>query len=220
MGTRVDALRHTPPREIARKLGARARKRVFLRESHIWYKLDLNGDRRRREMPDGVALRTGGRGDIDDLNGIPGQPGPVDAHNQLDDGAELYLIVDEATGARAFACWIFHRHTPVIAARGGWLDLPEQVVCLEDSGTSSDFRGRGIAPAAWTAIADDLAARGFTTMITKVGEENVPSRKAVAKAGFEEAAVMRLRRTGVVSHVTMSPLHASGIQFLIESLVR
>jgi hypothetical protein len=171
-------------------------------------------------MPEGFELRKGDVADAEHLEGIPGQPGPNGAEQRLQDGAELYLIVESATGARAFACWIFHGHTPVAAARGGRLSLPDDVVCLEDSGANSDFRGRGLAPAGWTAIADDLGANGFATIVTKVGEENAPSRKAVLKAGFEEGALMRVRRTGFVSHVAMSPLHATSVQFLIESLAR
>jgi RimJ/RimL family protein N-acetyltransferase len=121
-------------------------------------------------------------------------------------------------GKPAFACTIFRERTPTIAARGGWLDLPADTVCLEDSGTSPDFRGRGVAPGAWTAIADALAERGFKTMLTKVAIDNEPSRRAVVKAGFGEAADMRLRRLGPFRRVAMTPLGAPGAEFLIALL--
>ena len=45
-------------------------------------------------------------------------------------------------------------------------------------------------------------------MITKVGVENAPSRKAVAKAGFREIGVMRLVKRGPRKHTTMTPSEA------------
>ncbi len=96
----------------------------------------------------------------------------------------------------AFSCWVFHGRAPVLAARGGWLALPPGVVCLEDSVTNPDYRGRGIAPAAWGGIAATLHARGLTSLITKVAVDNAPSRKACLKAGFVEVGTMRLTRVG------------------------
>jgi len=103
-------------------------------------------------------------------------------------GGERWLVLDR--GEAAFRCWIFPTRTPTIAAARGWLDLPSHVVCLEDSATGANHRGRGIAPAAWSAIAAQLADRPqVRTMITKVEEENVASRKAVEKSGFREVGV-------------------------------
>jgi RimJ/RimL family protein N-acetyltransferase len=79
-------------------------------------------------------------------------------------------------------------------------------VCLEDSVTSAAARGRGIAPAAWGAIADTLALEGQRKMITKVTVENTASRRAVTKSGFEEIALMHFRRRG--------PIHRTSIQVL------
>ncbi len=60
------------------------------------------------------------------------------------------------------------------AARGGWLSLPEGTVCLEDSVTSPDYRGRGVAPAAWSQIAAAAAEDGYATMVTKVRRPTRP----------------------------------------------
>ncbi len=84
----------------------------------------------------------------------------------------------------------------MLAAPGGWLELPADTVVLEDSATTPRARGRGIAPGAWTAIADSLRDEGLVHMITKVGVENEASRKAVAKAGFRDVGVMRMVKTG------------------------
>jgi ribosomal protein S18 acetylase RimI-like enzyme len=220
VGSRLETLRRNGARDTARKVADRARRRVLVRESHIWYVLDLAGQRPRREMPEGFVLRRGDHGDVDALDAFDGQPGAREIERRLEAGAELYLIVDAATEERAFACWIFTDRTPVAAARGGELGLPGDVACLEDSATSPDFRGRGLAPAAWTTIADDLEERGFARLITKVEESNTPSRKAVIKAGFSDGAVMHLRRTAMISRVAMTPVQITGIQFLIDSLSR
>ena len=93
---------------------------------------------------------------------------------------------------------------PVLAAPGGWLDLPAVTVVLEDSATTPRARGRGIAPGAWTAIADSLRDEGLAHMITKVGVENEASRKAVAKSGFREIGVMRMVKRGPRKQTTVS----------------
>jgi GNAT superfamily N-acetyltransferase len=220
VGARIDVIKRNGPGGIARKAAARARRRVRLRESHIWYVLDLGHTRPRREMPDGFELRRGDHGDVAALDAMDGQPGAREIERRLDEGAELYVMVDSQTEERAFACWIFVGVTPVDAARGGELGLPGDVACLEDSATNPEYRGRGLAPAAWTAIADGLEERGFARMITKVEEANTPSRKAVIKAGFSDGAVMRLRRTAIATHVAVAPVHVAGIQFLVDALTR
>ena len=83
-------------------------------------------------------------------------------------------------------------------------------MCLEDSATSPRARGRGVAPGAWTGIADSVRDEGLEHMITKVGVENAPSRKAVTKAGFRELGVMRLVKRGPRKHTTMTPLRRPG----------
>lgn len=52
---------------------------------------------------------------------------------------------------------------------------------------------------------DQLAAEGYTVMITKVGVANAPSRKAVVKSGFREIGVMRLTRIGPRRRTSMEP---------------
>jgi GNAT superfamily N-acetyltransferase len=89
---------------------------------------------------------------------------------------------------------------------GGWVWLPAGVACLEDSATAPDFRGRGVAPAAWTAVGDRLRERGTSVLVTKVAIENVASCRAVAKAGFVHVATMRAIRLG--PHVAVEVDHA------------
>jgi L-amino acid N-acyltransferase YncA len=131
---------------------------------------------------------------------------PQETQSRRAQGAQTWLVVKGREPA--FACWIFPRKTPVISAVGGELELPAGAACLEDSVTGGNHRGKGIAPAAWTAIAERLPDQGFDVLITKVAVENVPSRKAVEKAGFVGAAIMHHRRRGPVTRVSLTTMGA------------
>jgi L-amino acid N-acyltransferase YncA len=177
-----------------------ARARLYLVEEHVWYQLDLAGERPRRELPEDVTLH---RAADDRLAGA------VEMGQRLEEirarraaGNDLWLAEDD--GGPLFRCWIYRRRAPVLAAPGGWLEIPAETVVLEDSATTARARGRGIAPGAWTAIADSLRDEGLTNMITKVGVENEASRRAVAKAGFREIGVMRLVKAGPRKRTTVA----------------
>ena len=172
-----------------------ARAHVYLVEEHVWYQLDLAGERPRRELPEDVRLVRAGDDRL---------AGAVEMGQRIDEvrarraaGNDLWLAEDD--GGPLFRCWIYRRRAPVLAAPGGWLELPADTVVLEDSATTPRARGRGIAPGAWTAIADSLRDEGLAHMITKVGVENEASRKAVAKAGFRESGSCGWSRPGRAS---------------------
>jgi RimJ/RimL family protein N-acetyltransferase len=109
-------------------------------------------------------------------------------------GGELWLTVE---GDRvAFACWAFHGRGPVHGARDEEARLPAGVLYLEDSVASPDFRGRGVGPATWSALADAAAAGGDRCIVTKVDVTNTSSRRAVEKVGFRDVARMTIRWRG------------------------
>jgi ribosomal protein S18 acetylase RimI-like enzyme len=195
------ALRLHGPAGMARIAGRRAGRRLRADESHVWYGLDVNGERPRRELPDGLELRKAADPDLASVEQLPGAE-PVSAMRRgLSQGHELWIVCE---GDRtAFVCWVHLSTAPVLAAPRGMLELPAGVACLEDSVTSPDYRGRGVAPAAWCGIADALAASGYKSMITKVETDNVASRRAVEKAGFVEIATMRLARRWPITRVSV-----------------
>ena len=187
-------------------------KRPFYRkEEHVWYQLDVNGARPRREFVEGVELV---RASADEAHRVE-ELGQVEseARERLAAGNDLWLAIDDQDRA-LFACWTFRSETPVVAAPGGQLPLPAGTACLEDSVTSPLARGKGIAPASWTAIADRLSEEGFEAMITKVTTDNAASRKAVQKSGFREIAVMRLTRIGPRQQVALASM--GGVADAIE----
>src|ERR1019366_4030075 len=106
--------------------------------------------RPRRPLANGLVLRRGAYKDL----ALLGELATVDAEEgsaRLTAGNDWWLVLD--AGQPLFSCWIFHGLTPVAAAPGGKLALPDGTVCVEDSIAAAAARGRGIAPAALTAIA-------------------------------------------------------------------
>jgi L-amino acid N-acyltransferase YncA len=176
-----------------------ARAHLYLVEEHVWYQLDVAGERPRRELPEEVRLLRAGHDQL---------AGAVEMGQRLEEvrarraaGNDLWLAED--AGGPLFRCWIYRRRAPVLAAPGGWLEIPPETVVLEDSATTPRARGRGIAPGAWTAIADSLRDEGLAHMITKVGVDNEASRKAVGKAGFREIGIMRMVKAGPRKRTTV-----------------
>jgi L-amino acid N-acyltransferase YncA len=103
-----------------------------------------------------------------------------------------------------FASWLFRRQTPMLAAHGGWLELPANTVCLEDLVTMQAYRRRGIAAIALMDIAGILAKQGVTTMIAKVEKHNLASCHTMEKAGFRVIATMDMERIWLKLHVKVA----------------
>ena len=199
---------------------ARASRMAYLREAHIWYSLDLTQrDRRRRvSLPPGFTLINAGERDLALLEELP-SVGVNEARRRLAAGVDLWIVVEG--GHPAFCCWIFPHYLPAVAARGGRLHLPPGSVGLEDSVTSAHFRGKSVAPAAWSAIADSLAGEGVGAILTKVEETNLPCRRAIEKIGFCAVASMQFERIGGRSRVDLRAYDAGGAgPFLAEQLAR
>jgi RimJ/RimL family protein N-acetyltransferase len=199
----------------ARAAWARIWGRIALSEAHIWYELDPRGARPRPSLLPSLTLRRGVEADLRLLDELP-TVSPVEGRARQRDGNDLWLVLE---GERPlFSCWIFRQRTPAVAAPGGELRLVEGMVCLEDSVTAASARGRGIAVAAWSAIADTLAQEGQRRLITKVAVENGPSRRAVEKAGFAAVAVVRFRRIGFRAQTRVQVLDGNRGRFFAESL--
>ena len=173
----------------------RIRSNVYLRETHVWYEIPLETDRPRLTLPPGLKLVRGDYDDLPLLAQLPTTPTETAAKRRMGNGGELWLVLDEQRPA--FACWIFHRSMPMAAAPSSRLVLSPEIVCLENSVTSSLYRGQGIAPAAWSGIADALKPTGVKYIITKIEESNTASRRAIVKCGFRESATMRFALIGL-----------------------
>lgn len=176
---------------------------LYQHEHHLWYAAASSALKAERPLSKGLELQRAGPERLDLLS-QSNLCGRNVAEAFLAAGADLWIVCE---GKRAaFCCWIFRGRMPVVAARDGWKGLPSDTVCLEDSVTNADYRGRGIAPAAWSSIAQSLQQEGIRTIITKVEAHNMPSRRAVLKAGFREVAMMDYLQVGGVSRVRVAPL--------------
>jgi hypothetical protein len=184
------------------KVVQRARESLYFVRTWVWYELPLGADRLHASLPPGLVLTRGGASEASLLNELPSGNYEWRARRWLGAGNDLWLVLDE--GRPVFACMIFHGSTPTRAARGGWLPLPPDVVCLEASSTSTSYRGRGlIGPAAWSQIAYRLEKTGAKSIITHCGEENKVMRWAIVRSGFRQFATVHLRRVGLRQRVTV-----------------
>lgn len=177
------------------------RSSVYLRETHVWYELPLGTERPSIPLPSGLTLVQGGADDLPLLDELPTTPDEEEARKRMEAGANLWFVLE--VRQPAFACWIFNEAMPMLAAPNGQLVLPPKIVCLENSVTSAAYRGRGVAPAAWSNIADALELDETQFIITKIEESNIASRRAIVKSGFRESALMHFSLVGFWRRTTV-----------------
>jgi L-amino acid N-acyltransferase YncA len=89
-------------------------------------------------------------------------------------------------------------------------------VCLEDVEAVPAARGKGIAPAAYAAIADAVAAEGKRWIVNKTKVDNASAQRAAEKAGFEAVALMHFRRRGRRSRTWLEPCDGQRASFFAE----
>jgi hypothetical protein len=232
MPNRTQATRRAWLEEVARlgralhKLGIRGTleaavmrlgRLAYTREAHIWYRLDLAVDLQRIPLPTGVELLRAHADDLELLDQLP-TIGHRLARRRLSQGAELWIAHE--LGRALFACWSDRRRTPAAAAPGGWLSLPAGTASLNDVATLPTRRGRAVAPAAWAAVAEALAGDGIDAIVTKLEEVNLPSRRAIERAGFRAIASMELSRIGGRARVALHAHEPSAAGFLAAQLAR
>lgn len=202
----------------ARVIRRRFRDLLQVHEFHFWYALALTQERPHIPMPAGFACRRGTAADLPHLQNV-GAVGYLETQLRLAAGAELWLICEHAEVAGAF--WTFHNRTPVRAARGGWLELPADCVCLEDSMIAARYRGLGLAPAGWSCVADTLTQAGVGVILTKIAEDNLASQRAVEKIGFRAIARMSFERVWLLPRVRLISKDACLLPaFLFQQLNR
>ncbi|WP_448642079.1 hypothetical protein [Geodermatophilus sp. URMC 63] len=192
--------------ELVRRLGpVGAAKRAALRllpgtswaEEMVWMALDVTDpDRPRRRLDETFVVRRGSLDDMWLLDQIPSdqavaQMTPALVQERLAAGSELWLTVED--DRLAFRCWIFRGWAPAPGAPHHRVPLPDDVVLLEDSIASPEFRGRGVAPGTWSALGDAFAAEeGVRTIITKIAQDNEVTQRSIEKVGFRAVATMRM----------------------------
>jgi hypothetical protein len=198
-----------------RRAGSLAWQQLYLREAHRWYQLDLDANRPRAELPEGFRLHSARAEELRLIEQLP-TIGLEEARHRHRHGASLWMTLD---GDRpVFACWTFYGRMPVLAAPGGWLELPVGTAGLEDSVTAPSDRGCSIAAPSVFSVFDRLADNGIRSVITKIAEDNGPARHVAEKMGFREIAGMGLLQVGSHRRVEVSPSGSGLSGFLVDCL--
>ena len=135
-------------------VASEVRDRLYLRETYVWYELALAAVPE-RELPQGMELVRATEADLW-LAEQTGK-GSHSASNHLRQGHDLWVVREGDVAA--FSCWTYRGWAPIAAVPHGRFELPPGVACLENSVTSPEFRGRGVAPGAWDGMAKLLRKR-------------------------------------------------------------
>jgi hypothetical protein len=182
---------------VAREAAGRV---VSVDEEYAWFVLDLER-LTPITMPEGFDLHLAGEADTDLLRELPAVP-IEEGRERVREGIQLWFVLKERTPA--FVCFAFlgGQRFPLEGTRGKDYILPTGVACLENGLANREFRGRLIAPAAWTGIGERLRAAGHQLLMTKAAVSNVASCRTLERTGFRLATVMRRRRRGLRSSIT------------------
>src|SRR3954471_15605316 len=171
----------------ARRLAARAVAPFYRHRLYRWYWSEGDPSLEVGPLPDGFELTRGGEADLHLLEQMGADFDR--ARDFLAAGHRLWLLRHGDRGA--FSAWTFLGSAPSDATRTGWFALPEATLNQEDSNTHPDFRGKGLAGIASQAIYAELNREaGITRRITFMLDDNAASRRAAAKAGWREFAVV------------------------------
>lgn len=178
---------------------------LYRHERHVWY-VAAPGEVHVAPLADGLKLRRSRREHLDLLT-QSNLYGWSAAESYLGEGGDLWMVRDSQRPV--FCCWVFRKRMPTVAAPGGWKDLPAKTVCFEGVVTDAEYRGRGIAPAAWALIAQSLNDEGIRMIAIKVEETNRSMRRAVQKAGFHEMAITDFRQVAGHSRIQVVPVNGT-----------
>jgi RimJ/RimL family protein N-acetyltransferase len=198
----IDRLRFRVQRGLARygAIGSvrQAAKRILSNsDEHVWFLLDL--DRvERLPLSDGYRLRRGEEADLELIRNLRAIP-IREARERLASEVQVWFVLHG--GEPAFVCSIFPRSFPTEGARQGDLELPTGVAALGNLVTHPDHAAAGVAPAAQTAVAEELKAQGFEALVAKVGVGNPALQGVLEKGGFRPATVMHRQRRGFRTRV-------------------
>lgn len=147
-----------------------------------WYRLDLSNEPPALPAPDAIEIRLAEPADLPLYRQLADEDLLSQAERWWADGNQLWLAV--AGAKAAFACWTFMRRFETGEALDGWLRLPPNTLFNEHGATSAEFRGQGIAPAAFAVMASSQRAHGATAVYSKNLDSNHAIHRANSKVGF------------------------------------
>jgi hypothetical protein len=197
----IAELRKLVARARARGLGDivhltldRLRENLSSSETLIVFVRPAEGDRKRAE---GLILRQASAGDAERYASDIGTDSADTFVRRLSDTTRCYVVVG-AGGIFLHATWITTRAAWTRELRAYFRPPPGDAYVFE-SFTRADARGKGAYPFALREICHELSVEGVSRAWVAVEVDNIPSLKAVAKGGFEEAwRVTYRRRLGIL----------------------
>lgn len=201
-GRTLDALRREGLRATTRTAATRLAQQVWLREAHVWLLMGLDEPRPRPVLAPHLRVTRV----PDEQVGVVAQLGVrvAVAKQRVERGHQLFAVLDEVR--LVAVVWGFLGEAPTVLVPSGWLPLPPGHVNVEDTVVAPHSRGQGIAPAFYSIVFDDLRDQGLTSAVGKISVDNAANRRACAKLGWTEVAIVDLRRVLGRRHVVVRPL--------------
>jgi GNAT superfamily N-acetyltransferase len=170
----------------------RARRWLLLSERHLWFEIPAEAGPP-PAPPDGYRVRRGDRTDIETLAALGVLNGDV-AAAWIEDGDQLWVgtLGDELV----YSIWLHRGRVPAVAMRGGWMPLPADVLCLEGAYAMPRHRHLGVGRCAVRHAMAANRSHGRDRVVVRIAQDNIASRKSVAKLGGRGFARMRFLRVG------------------------
>jgi GNAT superfamily N-acetyltransferase len=202
----ASAVRRHGARGAALRAAGRAllglRRRIYVSEHHLWFEIPRD-DGPLPAPPDGYAVRRGDRIDADalaalDVVNADAARAWIAAGDQLWVGTHGHDLV--------YSIWLHRGRIPAVAMRGGWMALEANELCLEGAYAMPGHRHLGVGRC---AIRHAIAANrvdGSERVVVRIAQDNIASRKSVAKLGGRAYAQMRLLRLGPWQRIRVDPV--------------
>ena len=190
----VRSLRRDDVRRLIHMAAQRLPFTVYVHQRFCWTEMDL-GTAPVLPLPEGLVLTSAG---VDDLGALRELGAWFErSRDWLDAGHELWLVRDGERPVGSF--WVFHGMAPTDSAPHGWVSMPDGMINIEDTVTDPEYRGRGIAPAMYSQVYDRQKRSGRAEMVIGgVPEANHANRRAVAKSGWREFALVDVKKYGLI----------------------
>jgi hypothetical protein len=166
---------------------------IYLREIHIWYRLNAVNDLTLRSRSSAFTIVKARQSDLGVLT-REGLVRPRVARRRWTQGADLWVVFEYRRPV--FACWMFRSRVPVAGARRGWIEFSPRTVAAVDSIVIPSLRSVAVAREAWFAIARNLPGESVDAIVTAIDEFDLPNRRVLEQVGFRAFGSMRVTRIG------------------------
>lgn len=184
----INRARRRGPREAARALWEQLRSNI---DSHGTLEVltrPTGGTPERRQE---LTFRRAGPGDARAYARDIATDSPTTFRRRLSAATHCYLVVSR--GRLLHASWVT-TGSAWTAELSAFISPPVGDAYIYESFTRPEARGRGIYPFALHNICAVLGEQGIQRAWIALEASNEPSRRAIAKAGFEPAFELRFRR--------------------------